>query len=198
MFHHTDIAKRLFAAFLMAAAVSVSGLNAQEKVQTGGRVLDSATSEPLVGATVVELGTYNAVLTDTDGSFTITTASDAVLNFSYLMYKEQNIPVRGGQELRVLLEEDLNQIEETVVVGYGTQRTKDLTAPIASVRGSELSKQISANPMSALQGMVSGVQIVQSGTPGTGPTVKVRGVGSIGDYANPLYVVDGVFVDNIT
>lgn len=197
MFHHTDIAKRLFAAFLMAAAVSVSGLNAQEKVQTGGRVLDSATSEPLVGATVVELGTYNAVLTDTDGSFTITTASDAVLNFSYLMYKEQNIPVRGGQELRVLLEADLNQIEETVVVGYGTQRAKDLTAPIASVRGSELSKQISANPMSALQGMVSGVQIVQSGTPGTGPTVKVRGVGSIGDYANPLYVVDGVFVDNI-
>lgn len=95
MCHYSKIAKCLSSA-LFATAASIIGLYAQDRIQTGGQVLDSVTSEPLAGATVVELGTYNAVLTDTDGSFTITTASDAVLNVSYLMYKEQNIPIRGG------------------------------------------------------------------------------------------------------
>jgi len=88
-------------------------------------------------------------------------------------------------------------LDQIVVVGYGVQRAKDLTAPISVVQGAALTRQLTPNPMSALQGQVAGIQIINSGVPGAGPDVKIRGVGSIGDYAKPLYVVDGVFVDNI-
>ncbi|HOE94913.1 MAG TPA: TonB-dependent receptor plug domain-containing protein, partial [Candidatus Cryptobacteroides sp.] len=88
-------------------------------------------------------------------------------------------------------------MEEAVVVGYGTQKAKDLTAPIVNVKGDELNKQISGSAISALQGKASGVRIIQSGAPGAAPAVTIRGTGSIGSYATPLYVVDGVFVDNI-
>ena len=83
-------------------------------------------------------------------------------------------------------------MEEAVVVGYGTQKAKDLTAPIVNVKGDELNKQISGNALSALQGKASGVRIIQSGAPGAAPSVTIRGTGSIGSYATPLYVVDGV------
>jgi TonB-dependent SusC/RagA subfamily outer membrane receptor len=95
------------------------------------------------------------------------------------------------------MKEDLKQLDEVVVIGYGSAKSKDLTAPIVSVKGNELAKQVASNPMQALQGKVAGVQIINSGKPGGESTVKIRGVGSIGDYAKPLYVVDGVFVDNI-
>ncbi len=193
----TNLRKSLFAAGL--AMFTFLSLGAQDsKVTVRGRVQDSVSGDPLPGATVLEVGTDNVALTDAEGRFSILADRGGQLSFSFLMYAEQTLPVSaGGEDMVVRLVEDGNLLDEIVVVGYGTQRAKDLTAPITSVKGSELSKQISANPMSALQGMVSGVQIVQSGAPGSGPSVKIRGVGSIGDYANPLYVVDGVFVSNI-
>jgi TonB-linked SusC/RagA family outer membrane protein len=92
---------------------------------------------------------------------------------------------------------ETTKLEEVVVVGYGSQRVKDLTAPIVTVRGEDLSRQLTSNAMQALQGRVAGLQIINSGIPGRGGDVKIRGVGSIGNYAKPLYVVDGVFVDSI-
>ena len=152
---------------------------------------------PVIGATVMEAGTSNGTSTGLDGDFSLrVTGPNAVVEVSCIGYASRSFTASGMPGV-IRLEEDTNFLDEVVVVGYGTQKAKDLTAPITTVKGDELAKQISANPMSALQGMVSGVQITQSGAPGAGPSVKIRGVGSIGDYANPLYVVDGAFMDNI-
>jgi TonB-linked SusC/RagA family outer membrane protein len=152
---------------------------------------------PVIGATVMETGTSNGTTTGLDGDYLLTVSGpDAQVEISCMGYAVQSFAASAVPSV-ITLKEDANFLEEVVVVGYGTQKAKDLTAPIVNVKGDELAKQTAANPMSALQGMVSGVQITQSGAPGAGPSVKVRGVGSIGDYANPLYVVDGAFMDNI-
>lgn len=152
---------------------------------------------PVIGATVMEVGTTNGVSTGLDGDFVLTVSgADAKVEVSCIGYASQVFPA-SAVPAKILLGEDSTFLDEVVVVGYGTQKAKDLTAPITNVKGEELAKQVAANPMSALQGMVSGVQITQSGAPGAGPSVKIRGVGSIGDYANPLYIVDGAFMDNI-
>ena len=152
---------------------------------------------PVVGATVMEAGTSNGTSTGLDGEFTLVVSGPgARVDVSCIGYAVQSFTASSLPAV-IRLQEDSNFLDEVVVVGYGTQKAKDLTAPIVNVKGDELAKQTAANPMSALQGMVSGVQITQSGAPGAGPSVKIRGVGSIGDYASPLYVVDGAFMDNI-
>ena len=144
---------------------------------------------PVIGATIVEVGTSNGVSTDFDGNFTLRVSSaDAKVEVSCIGYASQTFKA-SEVPAKILLTDDTTFLDEVVVVGYGTQKSKDLTAPIVNVKGEELSRQVAANPMSALQGMVSGVQITQSGAPGAGPSVKIRGVGSIGDYANPLYEI---------
>ena len=152
---------------------------------------------PVIGATVLEAGTLNGTSTGLDGDFILTVSGpEATVEVSCMGYATRSFKASEMPDV-VTLGADQTFLEEVVVVGYGTQKAKDLTAPIVNVKGDELAKQTAANPMSALQGMVSGVQITQSGAPGAGPSVKIRGVGSIGDYANPLYVVDGAFMDNI-
>jgi TonB-linked SusC/RagA family outer membrane protein len=108
-----------------------------------------------------------------------------------------NILVGDKKIIDVTLLLETTSLEEVIVIGYGTQRAKDLTAPIVKVKGESLARQATSNAMQAMQGKAAGVQIINSGVPGRGPSVKIRGIGSIGDYANPLFVVDGVFVDNI-
>ncbi|MBR4826860.1 MAG: TonB-dependent receptor [Bacteroidales bacterium] len=183
--------KLLSGLILLSAAALAYGQGYQVK----GVVQDAL--GPVIGATVVEAGTMNGTSTGLDGDYQLTVSgSDAIVEISCMGYATQNFKA-SEVPATVTLGEDQTFLDEVVVVGYGTQKAKDLTAPIVNVKGDELAKQTAANPMSALQGMVSGVQITQSGAPGAGPSVKIRGVGSIGDYANPLYVVDGAFMDNI-
>ena len=184
--------KRLLIAFT-AVMVSLTAA-AQATVDVKGTVLDE-NGWPLTGAYVLVQGTSNGTLTDLDGKFEITAPKDAMLEFTFMGYLTQTLPPQA--QMNVALQPDALMMEEVVVVGYGTQKSKDLTAPIVNVKGDELSKQITSSPMAALQGKVAGVQVVNSGVPGSGPSVKVRGMGSIGDYANPLYIVDGVFVENL-
>lgn len=184
--------KRLLFAFL-AVLVSFAAM-AQETVEVNGTVFDES-GLPLPGASVLVQGTTNGTLTDFDGNFAITAPVNGMLEFAFMGYLTQTLAPQST--MTITLQPDALMMEEVVVVGYGTQKSKDLTAPIVNVKGDDLAKQATANPMSALAGMVSGVQITQSGAPGAGPSVKIRGVGSIGDYANPLYVVDGAFMDNI-
>ena len=186
--------KRL-ATILTLALISLAAY-AQDVITVKGTVLDDQ-GWPQISAGVFEKGTSNGTVTDIDGAFTLKVPADAVLVFTFYGFQDLEVPVEGRTRIDVTMQPDNLLLDEVVVVGYGTQKSKDLTAPIVTVKGEELSKQVSANPMSALQGMVSGVQIINSGAPGASPTVKVRGVGSISDYATPLYVVDGTFVDNI-
>ncbi len=152
---------------------------------------------PVIGATVLEAGTMNGTSTGLDGDYLLTVSSpDATIEISCMGYATQTFKA-SEVPATVTLGEDQNFLEEVVVVGYGTQKAKDLTAPISSVKGDELSKQISGNALGALQGKASGVRIIQSGSPGASPSITIRGTGSIGDYASPLYVVDGAFVDDI-
>ena len=182
--------------FLTVLAALLVGVQAFSQAYTVTGVVTDALG-PVVGATVLETGTQNGTSTDLDGRFTLlVSGAQAQVEVSCIGYTPQVFRA-SAVPANILLAEDNNFLDEVVVVGYGTQRAKDLTAPIVSVKGDELARQTAANPMSALQGMVSGVQITQSGAPGAGPSVKIRGVGSIGNYANPLYVVDGAFMDNI-
>lgn len=181
---------------VLLALVLVSFQGFAQNVTVTGHVYDDG-SLPQMGAAVFEKGTSNGTVTDMDGYYSISVAEGAVLVFSFQGFKDVEESVSGRTLIDVYMSVDNSFLDEAVVVGYGTQKSKDLTAPIVTVKGEELTRQTASNPMSALQGMVSGVQIIQSGAPGAGPSVKVRGVGSIGDYAAPLYVVDGTFVDNI-
>ena len=185
--------KRLATIFLLC--LMSSALFAQN-IQVQGTVLDNE-GYPQIGAGVFQKGTSNGTVTDLDGRYSLSVPADAVLVYSFQGFSDVEEAVNGRETIDVTMNLDSQFLEEVVVVGYGVQKSKDLTAPIVTVKGEALSKQAAANPMSALQGMVAGVQIIQSGAPGAGPSVKVRGVGSIGDYASPLYIVDGTFVDNI-
>jgi TonB-linked SusC/RagA family outer membrane protein len=183
--------------YIFMIALLFSGTLLAQNLNVQGVILDKKTGETLIGATVLQKGSNNGTVTNLDGKFTISVPKNAVIEISYLGYTSEEITVLNETNLKILLNSNTRNLDEVVVVGYGTQKAKDMTAPISTIKGSDLNKQIAANPMSALQGQMSGVQIVNSGEPGAGPSVKIRGVGSIGDYANPLYVVDGVFVDNI-
>lgn len=163
-----------------------------------GTVKAGDTGERLPGASVTVKGTVRGTITDMEGNFQIEVQpGDKTLVFSFVGFDDTEVEIGTLRVIDVTLNVKSTQLQEVVVVGYGTQKAKDLTAPIVTVKGNDLTKQVTSNPMNALQGKVSGVQIINSGIPGSGAKVKIRGVGSIGDYANPLYVVDGVFVDNI-
>ncbi len=163
-----------------------------------GIVKAGDTGESLPGVNITVKGTMRGTITNLDGNYQIEVQpGDKILVFSFVGFEDTEVEIANQQVIDVTLKLKSTELQEVVVVGYGTQKAKDLTAPIVTVKGNELSKQVASNPMNALQGKVAGVQIVNSGVPGSGATVKIRGVGSIGDYAKPLYVVDGVFVDNI-
>ena len=175
---------------LLAASWTYAQLN------VSGTVKDES-GEPLIGVSILIEGTSTGTVTDLDGNYALKAAEKATLVFSYVGYTTERVAVAGRTTINLTMKPDDKVLDEVVVVGYGVAKSRDLTAPIASVKGDELSRQIASSPMTALQGKVSGVQVTQSGAPGSSPDVKIRGVGSIGDYAKPLYVVDGAFVDNI-
>lgn len=184
-----------FLMFILTLFVTTALIAQELKIQ--GTVVDKKSGEPLIGATVLQKGTTNGTITNFDGLFTINVPVGATISVSYVGYTSQELVVSKETKLMLELNQDTEMLGEIVVVGYGTQKAKDMTAPIATVKGADLVKQTTANAMSALQGKMSGVQVINSGAPGAGPSVKIRGVGSIGDYAHPLYIVDGVFVENI-
>ncbi len=156
----------------------------------------SVNGEPLAGASVQEKGTTNGVVTDFDGDFTIEVSDNAVLVVSYIGFKALEVPVDGREEINVSLQEDLAQLDEVVVVGYGTQRKQDLTGAVSVVKTDEMLQQPTAQVTNQLQGRVSGVTITGSGQPGEAPQIKIRGANTFGNNS-PLFVVDGIPTDNI-
>lgn len=170
----------------------------QQKITVTGVVTDE-TNMGLPGVTIQEQGTQNGTITNFDGEYTIEVAEMATLIFSFIGFQPQEVPVEGRSVINVNMTEDVVDIEEVVVVGYGTQVVRDLTSSIATVKAEELERTPSGQAMQALQGKVAGLQVVSSGAPGESPTIRVRGIGSYPGQDNeaPLYVVDGMFFDNI-
>lgn len=157
--------------------------------------------EPVIGATVMEKGTTNGIITDVDGNFTLNVSPNRKLQVSYVGYQTQEITIGSNRTLRITLKEDSELLDEVVVVGYGTMKKSDLTGAISSVSTETLVRGGNANAIGALQGSVAGVSILKSNNkPGGGYDIKIRGVSSISGSSAPLVVIDGIpgaSLDNI-
>ncbi|MDR2920006.1 MAG: TonB-dependent receptor [Tannerella sp.] len=176
--------------------VSEKVINQQNSKQITGTVIDG-NGETVIGANVIEKGTTNGVITDIDGKFMLNVQDNAILQISYIGYVTQEIPVRNQSTITITLHEDFQALEEVVVIGYGTQKKADLTGSVANINTEKLTTQSNANIGLALQGKIAGVDIVtQGGTPGSGTKIMVRGIGTLNN-ASPLYIVDGMYMDNI-
>jgi TonB-linked outer membrane protein, SusC/RagA family len=187
-------AKLMFCLCLILASATAF---AQGNITVAGMVTEKATGLPAIGVSVHVRGTTNGTVTSLDGDYSLTNVpATGTLVFSYVGMLSQEIPVDNRTTINVLLEEDTQRLEEVVVIGYGSAKSKDLTAPIDVIKENEFINIPTSSPMAALQGRVAGVNIINVGTPGDGPKVTIRGLGSFGD-TSPLFVVDGMFYDDI-
>ncbi|GAC1309536.1 MAG: TonB-dependent receptor [Mucilaginibacter sp.] len=168
-----------------------------QNISVKGKVTDAATGETLVGVSVSVKGTTQGTQTDVSGAYSIAAPANATLSFTYIGYASQDVVVNGRNNIDVKLQAENNQLQQVVVVGYGTQRKIDVTGSVSTVKGDEIAKQSSPNAISALQGKVAGLNIVNSGAPGSSPQVTIRGTGTIFGNTNVLYVVDGVWYNDI-
>jgi len=172
--------------------VSLGSLYAQDRTITGS-VTDSETGEGLPGVNVLVVGTSNGATTDFDGNFKLSISGDVSLKISYIGYKTQTIKVGNKSVVNVELEEDVEQLSEVVVVGYGQVEAKDATGAVERVTSKEFNGGVIASPEQLIQGKSAGVQITSaSGEPGAGVNIRIRGTSSVRNGNNPLFVVDGI------
>ncbi|HEX3008032.1 MAG TPA: SusC/RagA family TonB-linked outer membrane protein, partial [Bacteroidales bacterium] len=169
-----------------------------QQLKVTGTVTDAASSEPLPGVNIIVEGTTIGVVTDIDGKYSIEVPStDKALIFSYVGYSSQTIAIAGKTVVDVSLVPDVKALEEVVVVGYGVQRRADVTGAAARLTEANMNKAVATSPVEMMQGRISGVNISQNnGEPGGGMSVRIRGSNSIRSGQEPLYVVDGVPLDN--
>lgn len=190
-----SIGRKIFLSLFFFFAIGVFGAIAQTNLT--GTVTDDL-DQPLPGVSVVVQGTTTGIVTDFDGKYSINVKPSDVLVFSYLGMKDYVITVGTRSKIDVVLQDDAKLLSEAVVIGYGSAKAKDLTSPITVLKADDISRQMTSSPMGGLQGKIAGVQIVGSGKPGGTPNVRIRGAGSFNiDKQTPLYVVDGMFFDNI-
>ncbi|MGB3144695.1 MAG: TonB-dependent receptor [Maribacter sp.] len=161
-------------------------------------VVSDESGMPLPGASVVVSGTANGTQTDFDGNYTISNVpTNGTLSVSYIGYLRQQIAVNSQSSINVSLKEDAQALDEVVVVGYGSQSRATVTGAISSVGAEEIAALPVANATEALQGRAAGVTVVGTGSPGSEPSITIRGLGTFGDNS-PLFVVDGVIVGNLS
>ena len=184
----------LMLAFQAMLGIGAGVLNAQT---VKGTVISGSDNEPLIGASVMVEGTKNGAVTDLDGNFAITAKNGQTLEVSYLGFITQKVKVTGSV-INVTLLEDKQSLDEVVVVGYGVQKKKLVTGATVQLKGDDIAKLNTTNPLSALQGQTPGVNIVStSGQPGASMSVTIRGLGTVGN-SQPLYLIDGVGGDITT
>lgn len=169
-------------------------MTSQRKVAISGLVRDNA-GLPVIGASVVELGTSNGVITNLDGEFTLSVSMGGVLKFSYIGFKDVLAKITNADNLKIVLEEDTETLDEVVVVGFGTQKKVNLTGSVAVVSQKEIASRPVATATQALQGLVPGLQIsTTSGSLDSSSSINIRGVGTIGQGSSgsPLILIDGM------
>lgn len=168
-----------------------------QNIQIKGTVVSGTDNEPLPGVNVVVKGnTSTGTITDFNGTFTLSAPADAILSISYIGFKSQEIAVKGHKDIKIVLQEDSETLDEVVVVGYGVQKKSVVTASIAKVSADDLASTAPVRMDNALKGLASGVTVTSSsGQPGAAVQIRVRGVGTIrteNGAADPLYIVDGM------
>jgi TonB-linked SusC/RagA family outer membrane protein len=187
----------MMSALTVVSAATSTSLNLQQKRVTG-KVTDATTGEALPGVTVVIKGTTTGVASDLDGSYTLDVPSgSAILQFTSVGYASQEVTVGQREVINMAMQSDVTLIEELVVVGYGFKKKRDLTGSISSISASNIEDTPVKDVLSALQGRAPGVVVTaNSGAPGAGITVRVRGYSSLNSGNDPLYVIDGVPVES--
>ena len=174
-----------------------SSLYAQNDKKVSGTVADSK-GETIPGASVKIKNTTIGIATDVDGKFTLKVPNNAILVITSVGFDEQEVLVNGRSEINIVMKTNSQELNEVVVVGYGSQRKVDITGATASVKGEELVKQPVLTATQAVQGKMAGVQIINNGQPGTSPVVRIRGTGTALAGTATLFVVDGVLTDDIS
>lgn len=180
---------------LFALILSV-GVSAQKTVAKGN-ILDRE-NQPVIGANILEKGTTNGTISDVDGNFSITVSSPkAVLLIKYIGYKDVEMPVSSN--MKIVMEEDSEVLEDVVVIGYGSVKKSDATGSVTAIKPDDFNKGLRTTAQDALVGKVPGVNVVtSSGAPGAGATIRIRSGASLSASNDPLIVIDGVPVDNST
>ena len=182
-------------ALLFVLALITGNISAQT---IKGNVTDN-TGEPIIGATVMETGTQNGVITDLDGNFTLQNVKGKSITISYIGMKTQTVQLAGKTDFNIVLEDEASTLNDVVVIGYGTARKKDLTGSVSTVKGESLTKVPVPNVSEALSGKMAGVHVTTTdGSPDAEILIRVRGGGSITGDNSPLYVVDGFQTESIS
>ena len=192
MFTGTDLGYKILDNNLI---VVLSNTLAFQDIKVTGKITNES-GEGLSGVSVTLKGTSNGTTTDNDGNFTITVPQDGILVISYIGYQSQQVSVSNASVHNVKLLAANKVMDEVVVIGYGAATKRDLTGSIVKIEGKEVADKPNTNPIASLQGKVAGLSVVNNGTPGAQPDIRIRGTVSIGQV-HPLYVVDGIFNDNI-
>ncbi len=186
--------KTIFNGLLLLTFLMSSTLIAQVKIS--GTVTDKTDNLPLPGVNILIKGTTTGSTTDFDGNYSITVSEGQTLVFSYLGYETTEIVYAGEPQLNVSLTEDAGQLDEVVIVGYGTTTKKDATGSIESITEKDFTKGNIVTPENLLQGRVAGVSVNTSGAPGSGSQIRIRGGSSINASNDPLIIIDGLPISN--
>jgi iron complex outermembrane receptor protein len=195
--------KKSTKAFLMtvlSGVLMVLSVSAQTgtTINVRGTVTDTG-GEPIIGANILIQGTSSGTVTDYDGNFMLQAPADGVLEVSYIGYRPQTIAISNRTNIRIVLEEDTELLEELVVIGYGTVRKDDATGSVVAVDASKLNRGLATSPSDLLAGQVAGLSVVSAGgAPGSSSSIRIRGGSSMSASNDPLIVIDGVPVDNAT
>ncbi len=180
---------------LVLSLLVATEVQAQDQWTLTGSVVSAADKSPIPGTNLVIKGTTTGVITDLDGNYTIEVKEGDVLIFSFIGFKSKEITITNQKTLEVTLEEEVSEFDEVVVVGYGSMKKSDISGSVVSVDTEEMMKKNPLNLAQGLQGSAAGVMVSkQSGDPEGATTIRIRGVGTINNSADPLYVVDGVQV----
>jgi len=186
-------AKSTFIILLFFFSTTIFG-----QINIKGSVRSLSTNEPLPGVTILILNQNKGTTTDFDGNFQITIDEGQTLSFSYIGFETQQVDVNTKQDLNILLVADQNELEEIVVVGYGTQRKKEVTGAVSVLGSKEIEKINPVRVEQALQGQVAGVTVTSaSGSPGSGANIRIRGISTNGD-SRPLILVDGNIIEDLS
>ena len=182
--------RAMFLSFLL-----ITGMAAFAQVSVQGTVTDAANGEPIIGASVLEIGTTNGTITDFDGNFNLNVKAGAKLAISYMGYKTQELDAAPSMNVR--LGEDSELLDEVVVVGYGVVKKNDATGSVTAIKPDDMNKGLQTNAQDMIQGKIAGVNVTSDGgTPGGSSTIRIRGGSSLNASNNPLIVIDGLAMDN--
>jgi TonB-linked SusC/RagA family outer membrane protein len=193
MYRKQLLLKLLFCPLLLLISISAFA----QQISVTGKVTDDK-GLPIPGASINIKGTSKGVNSNVNGNYSITLNSIDVLVFSSIGFEKQEIAVNGNRIVNATLRDSQEQLNDVVVIGYGTQKRRDLTGSVGSVKGDAFKDQPITNPIAALQGRVAGVNVVESsGAPGAAPTITIRGLASF-NQPTPLYIVDGVRVPDLS